>query len=180
MTIEHITVGVVAARKAVDHPWIDHVWTAVAVLPDAPDVAPWTVLSHTPDETRYYLGPHTFALYKSDTAHLLENFASPQAKLWVSIRPTGLDPPLELVGVTADSSEGEGYVDNLGDVVEALPMPALVAERVIAFCNAHHVEQVFVKRQRDKARTDVFQRGGPGPGPGKGPGSASGGRHGRG
>jgi hypothetical protein len=173
MVVEYIRVGVVAARKAVDNPWIDHVWTPVAVLPDAPDVAPWTVLSQQPGETQYYLGAHTFALYSGDTGHLLENFASPQAKIWVSIRPTGLDPPLELVGVTADSSEGEGYVSNLGDVVEALPMPELVAARVIAFCNEHHVERPFVKRKRDKARIDVFQRQ-------AGPSGSAGGRRDRG
>jgi hypothetical protein len=156
MAIEHIQVGVVVERRATDNPWIDHVWTPVAVLPDVPAAAPWTVLARAPGMERYYAGEAALSLFKSDTGHLITNFVD-AAKLWVSVRPTGIDPPLEVVGVTADPSEGEGYLEGVGDIVEVVPMPPLIAERVLAFFEAHHVERPFVKRQRDdRAKREAF------------------------
>ena len=39
-----VPVGVVVERRKATSPWADFVWQPVAVLPDAPDAAPWTVL----------------------------------------------------------------------------------------------------------------------------------------
>ena len=166
MPIEHMTVGVVVERRSVDNPWIDHAWAPVAVLPDAPDVAPWTLLQAGEGWERFYAGPATLSLFPSDTGQLIENFVPGAGKIWVCVRPTGIDPPLEVVGVTADPSEGEGYLEGMGDVVEALPMPEAVAARVLSFYHAHHVERPFVKRQRDRAGRDAFEAR-PGVGGGK-------------
>jgi hypothetical protein len=161
VAIEHIAVGVVVERRATDSPWVDHVWAPVAVLSDVPQAAPWTVLAREPGIERFYAGEATLSLFKSDTGHLISNFVE-TAKLWVSVRPTGIDPPLEVIGVTADPSEGEGYLEAIGDIVDVVPMPPLIAERVLAFYRANHVEQPFVKRQRDdKSRRDFGARRGP-------------------
>jgi Protein of unknown function (DUF3305) len=156
MAIDYLTVGVVVERREIDSPWADHVWAPVAVLPDAPDVAPWTSLGRGHRSERFYAGPAVMALFPSDTTQLIENFVPGAGKIWVSVRPTGIDPPLEVVGVTADPTEGEGYLEGASDIVEALPMPEDVAQRVLAFYRAHHVERPFVKRKRDKAGRDAF------------------------
>jgi hypothetical protein len=156
MTIEYITVGVVVERRMIESPWADHVWAPYAVLPEAPDVAPWTSLGRDARGERFYLGAASFGLYPSDTGHLIDNFHDEGGRLWVSVRPTGLEPPLELVGVAADPAEGEGFLDGVGDIVEPLPMPPEIAARVLAFYKAHHVERPFIKRQRDKANRDAF------------------------
>lgn len=165
MAISYLTVGVVVERRESDSPWIDHAFKPIAVLPDAPDVAPWTSLGKDGRTECFYAGEATLSLFSSDTGQLIENFVSGQGQLWVSIRPTGMDPPVEVVGVTADPSEGEGYLEGMGDVVEPVPMPQHIADYVLAFYKEHHVERPFVKRQRDKARTDVFgmRRGGRNP-----------------
>ncbi|MGL4729366.1 MAG: DUF3305 domain-containing protein [Bosea sp. (in: a-proteobacteria)] len=150
MSIETMIVGVVVERRASSSPWADHVWAPAQVLPDAPDIAPMTLLEREADRERYYLGAAEVVLYRSDTGHFGDNFVTQSPKLWVSIRPTGMDPPIELVGVTADPHEGEGFVDQMGDIVEPLPMPPEIAARVAAFYTAHHVEREFIKRQRDK------------------------------
>ncbi len=156
MAISYMTVGVVIERRESDSAWIDHSWAPVAVLPDAPDVAPWTSLGKEARAERFYVGPATLSLYSSDTGQLIENFVSGQGKLWVCIRPTGFEPPIEVVGVTADPSEGEGYLEGMGDIVEAVDMPEAVSDHVLAFYRQHHVERPFVKRQRDKANKDAF------------------------
>jgi hypothetical protein len=143
MAVESMIVGVVVEKRAVSSPWADHVWAPAQVLPDAPDIAPMTLLGGEPDRERYYLGAAEILLYTVDTGHFGDNFVTEAPKLWVSIRPTGIDPPLELVGVTADPHEGAGFVD-------PLPMPPEIAARVAQFYKAHHVEREFIKRQRDK------------------------------
>lgn len=157
MPVEHRTVGVVVERRELDSPWADHVWAPVAVLPDAPVVPVWTSLGRIGKAERFYAGPASLSLYSSDTAQLIENFVPGAGKLWVSVRPTGIDPPLEVVGVTADPSEGEGYLDGIGDVVEVVAMPQDIADQVLSFYHKHHVERPFIKRKRDKAG-DAFEK----------------------
>jgi hypothetical protein len=164
MAEQHLEVGIVVERRSIESPWADHAWTPLAVLPEPPALAPWTRLSRESDRASFYLGPATLTLHSVDTAHFRENFQAGRAKLWVAIRPTGIEPELELVGVTADPFEGEDYCENAGDVVEALPMPALIAQAVLDFFEAHHVEREFVKRQRSEH--DPRKGGGPRPEPG--------------
>lgn len=163
MTQQHHEVGIVVERRKLDLPWADHAWAPLAVLPEPPALAPWTRLAGTAEREQFYLGATTLTLHSVDTAHFRENFESGQAKLWVSIRPTGIEPALELVGVTADPFEGEVFAENVDDIVEALPMPAAIAEAVLAFFEAHHVEREFVKRQRSEHDP---RKGGPQPRPG--------------
>lgn len=150
MAQQVLTVGVVVERRTIaDNPWIDHAWSPVAILPDAPDLAPWTTLGRDGGGERFYLGPADLTLYAVDTAHFRDNFTTGHPSLWVSVRPTGIEPALEIVGVTADPYEGEGFCETMGDIVEMLPMPADVAARVTAFYATHHVERAFIKRKRD-------------------------------
>ena len=164
MAQQHIAVGIVVERRSVDSPWADHAWAPLAVLPEPPDLAPWTRLASEPDRTSFYLGPATLTLHSVDTAHFRENFQAGRARLWVALRPTGIEPEIELVGVTADPFEGEDYCENVGDIVEQVSMPAPIAEQVLAFFDAHHVEREFVKRKR--AEHDPRKGGGPRPEPG--------------
>lgn len=150
MPQEYLRLGIVVERRVVaGNPWIDHAWSPVAVLPDAPDLAPWTSLGRDAGGERFYLGAAELTLYSVDTANFRDNFTTGQPSLWVSLRPTGLDPALELVGVTADPYEGEAFCETMGDIVEMLPMPADVAARIAAFYDEHHVERAFFKRKRD-------------------------------
>lgn len=159
MPQEHITVGIVVERRKLDSPWADHVWVPVAVLPDAPDAAPWTPLGGEADAMRFYLGPATLTLYAVDTAHIRDGLELDRPSIWVSIRPTGEEPPVMLVGATADPAEGEGFANAIGDVIEALPMPPEIAARAAAFVAEHHVEREFIKRKRDRPRGEEGDRG---------------------
>ncbi len=160
MVEEEFVVGVVVERRKLVSPWLDHVWMPVAVLPGAPDVAPWTLLDTNAGSPRFYAGSHPVRLYSTDTSQLRDNLTGGDARVWVAARPTGGEapgePPLEIVGVTVDPTEGEAYTCVGDDVVEALVMPADVAGRMAAFIDAHHVERPFIKRKRDRADPEAL------------------------
>ena len=158
--LEQIPVGVVVERRKAASPWIDFTWRAVSVLPGEPVAAPWTQLSAGGDVASFYAGATTIALYRSETAHYRDNLAATPS-LWVALRPTGVEPPYELVAVTADPAEGEGFTQNGDHLVEAVPMPEAVRAVVEAFVAEHHVERPFVKRKRDRADPEALARRAP-------------------
>ncbi len=154
MAREHITVGVVVARRALTGPWASHAWLPVAVLPAAPAIPKGTPLGRSGADETHYAGEAAVALYGTATSHYRDNLTAAQPSLWVVLRPTGEE--VELVTVTADPYEGEALAENIGDIVEALPMPADVQARVQAFFEAFHVERPFFKRQRDRADPEAL------------------------
>jgi hypothetical protein len=80
--------------------------------------------------------------------------------VWVVLRPTGVEPPFEVVTVTADPAEGEGLTQAGTDLVEPVPMPERIREFLAAFVAEHHVEQPFYKRRRDRADPEALGRRG--------------------
>ena len=162
-----IPVGVVVERRKAESQWIDFTWRATTVLPGTPAARPWTQLSAQGDAVSFYAGAAEIALYRSDTAHYRDNLASAVPALWVALRPTGVEPPYDLVAVTADPAEGEGFTQNGDHLVDAVPMPAAVRAMLEAFIAEHHVERPFIKRKRDRANPEALARRGP---PSKDPG----------
>ena len=161
MTETSREVGVVLRRRAIDNPWVDHIWSPVTILEEVPATAPWTVLSHEPDATLYYAGRATIDLFSADTANYRDNLADGQPRIWVALRHQDGGSELELTKVTADPTEGEAMFESGTDVIGTVPMPPDIASWVAAFVDEFHVEQVFHKRKRDKA--NVNRRPGEGP-----------------
>ena len=81
--------------------------------------------------------------------------------LWIILRPVEGDPPYELASVTADPAEGEAMTETGANLVETVAMPKPMQETIAAFVAEHHVEQVFVKRKRDRANPEALARRGP-------------------
>ena len=159
--LAQIPVGVVVERRKADSQWIDFTWRATTVLPGAPAATPWTQLSAAADVVSFYAGAADIALYRSETAHYRDNLASGSPALWVALRPTGVEPPYDLIAVTADPAEGEAYTQNGDHLVDAVPMPQSIREFIDAFVAEHHVETPFYKRKRDRANPDALARRGP-------------------
>jgi len=148
--LERISVGVVVERRKGRSTWVDFLWRPVSVLAGSPSAAPWTPLDAAGEATWFYAGEATIELHRTETANYRDNLASGSPALWVNLRPTGSEPPYELLAVTADPAEGEAFTDAGSNLVEAVPMPAGIAEIVERFVAEHHVERPFVKRQRDR------------------------------
>jgi hypothetical protein len=153
-----IPVGVVVERLKAQSHWIDFVWRAANVLEGVPETPAWTLLEGDKERALFYAGAADVSLYTSDTAHYRENLATGFPKLWIVLRPTGVEPPFDLVTVTADPFEGEGMTEGATDLIETVPMPDSIKVVLEDFIAEHHVEQPFFKRKRDKANLDAFAR----------------------
>jgi hypothetical protein len=156
-----ITVGVVVERRKAASPWSDFTWRPVAVLPGEPATAPWTQLAADGDAATFYAGAADVDLYVSETGNYRDNLVTHAPSIWVALRPTGVEPPYELVGATADPAEGESYTQSGENVVEAVPMPEPLRAFVEAFVAEHHVERPFYKRKRDRADPEALARRAP-------------------
>ena len=155
-----IPVGVVVARRKAASQWIDYTWAPEAVLHGEPDTKPWTVLSERGDTTTFYAGSAEIDLYRSETTYYRDNLASGVPLLWVVMAAAEGDPPYQLVAVTADPAEGEGFAESAANLVEAVPMPGTIQEIVAAFVAEHHVERQFFKRKRDRQDPESLARRG--------------------
>ncbi len=149
--LQRIPVGVVIERRKATSPWIDWLWRPLSVLPGEPDTPLWTQLSSDAERATFYAGAAEIELHRTDTTYYRDNIATGEPKLWVVLRPTNLEPPFDLVAVTADPGEGEGFTQAGTDLVEPVPMPQHIQDVIAAFVAEHHVERAFFKRKRDRA-----------------------------
>lgn len=159
MPTEHVLVGVVVAKRKLKGPWVDHDWIPTAVLPEPPEVAPWTFLGRDGDDEHYYIGPAPLVFHTVETANYRDNLLSGRPAVWVAIRKALGDHPVELIGVTVDPSEGEAMTEPGTDIVEAVSMPAHIAAALAQFTETHHVERAFFKRKRDRADPEALAHG---------------------
>jgi hypothetical protein len=153
-----IPVGVIVERLKAQSQWIDYVWRPANVLEGIPEIPAWTQLEGNEERALFYAGSAEIELHLSDTAHYRENLATGFPKLWIILRPTGVEPPFELALVTADPFEGEGLTEGATDLIETVPMPENIQAALTEFIAAHHVDEPFFKRKRDKANLEAFGR----------------------
>jgi hypothetical protein len=156
-----IAVGVVVERSKSASQWADFYWRPVGVLPGVPYTSPWTKLDDNGERARFYAGSADVELYRTETASYRDNLQSKTPLLWIVLRPVEADPPYELASVTADPAEGEAMTEAGANLVATVPMLQPMQDAIAAFIAEHHVEQVFVKRKRDRANPEAMARRGP-------------------
>jgi hypothetical protein len=153
-----IPVGVVVERRKAESPWIDFVWCGTGVLPDEPEMTPWTVIREQEGTTLYYAGSATVDLYRSESARYRDNLATGAPKVWIVLTPSEAAWPYAVSAVTADPAEGEAFTEAGANLVEAVPMPEVLHEAIENFIAEHHVEMEFVKRERRRADPEALAR----------------------
>ena len=153
-----IRVGVVVERRKADSPWIDFVWRGIGVLPDEPEMTPWTVIREQEGTTFFYAGSATVDLYRSETARYRDNLASGAPCVWIVLTPSEGTRPYVVSAVTADPAEGEAFTEAATNLVEAAPMPEALHRVIENFIAEHHVETEFVKRERRPADPEALAR----------------------
>ncbi|MGZ2257308.1 DUF3305 domain-containing protein [Roseobacter sp. A03A-229] len=143
-------------------PWSKWVWRATAVLPGA-GRASWKLLREDGDVAEYHASTHDLWLYVSDTEAYAHELQAAVPSIYVILRdvedPSAGDMPVHVLKVTASPYEAQDYSDSGEEMVERVPMPASVLDWVTSFVDQHHLEELFVKRRRDKHRTDRTQDG---------------------
>src|SRR3546814_6561407 len=82
------------------------------------------------------------------SSDLRDNLGSARPCIWVSLRPSDAPPGIALQTVTADPAEGEALAEPGTDIIEAVPMPQALQDRLAAFVVAHHVERPDRKSTR--------------------------------
>jgi hypothetical protein len=157
-----IPVGVIVERSKSISQWADFYWRAAGVLVGQPETPAWTKLSDDGERATFYAGTSEIELYRTETTYYRNNLESGSPALWVSLRPTGGEPPYTVALVTADPAEGESLTETATDLIEQVPMPEAIQALVAAFIAEHHVEQPFVKRKRDRANPEAMARRTPG------------------
>lgn len=152
-------VGIVVRKTPGVTRWAKWSWKAVAVLPGA-GPADWRELRRDGGAVEYHAGTLALELFRTDTESYMAALSNDPPCVYVvmntSERP---DRELDLLLVTASAFEAQDYCDSGEEIVEAVPMPAGLISWVREWIDFHHVEEKFVKRVRDKKRTDLVEDG---------------------
>src|SRR3546814_4414217 len=94
---ETLPLGVVLEWRRVDHPWKDHDWRPVAVIPGAPPLdprGPWTLLREGEAVRQYHAGTLPLELFRSDTLGYKDNLLQQPPRIFVVLRQNA-DPAVE-------------------------------------------------------------------------------------
>ena len=156
----HLTIplGVVVQRSPGVTRWAQHVWKAVAILPGAA-AADWKELRREGDAVEYHAATLPLELFRTDTEAYLGGLSSREPCIYVIMRDSETEAPLDIVLVTASPYEAQDYADTGEEIVEKVPMTEGLVALVRDFVEAHHEEEVFVKRKRDRKRVDIVEDG---------------------
>lgn len=160
---ESMRLGVVLERRRIDHPWADHSWRPVAVIPGAPEIDGFRLLQGGKGWAQYHAVTLTVQLFRRETEGYRYNLSQRAPVVYVVLRRDGVvfeDAP-QPFHVTVCPYEAQHYSESADDLVETVPMPAEVAAWVQDYVDRHHVDQPFHKRKRRPAHPGA---GGPGAG----------------
>jgi hypothetical protein len=148
-----IMLGVVAENRRSSSRWIEDYWIPVGVMLAAAGLKAGDVLVSDEQMTRYYMGRFEMTFYAADTEAYVENVESGAPALYVVLRrdSEGVHPlPWYVHDVTGSPHAAQDCEVGSEDLIERVPMPPEILAAVLEFLDAHHVEQKFVKRRRDR------------------------------
>ena len=150
-----LTVGVVLAREAIDHPWQDFRWRPVELLIGQPNLSVGEVIAETKQQTQFYGGSFTVELHRKETSGYLVNLENNPPVVYVVLREAEDDDaegslPVIVETLTVTPFEAQDYLDSGEDIVEPLAMPEPLIAWIQRFVAIHHEEETFIKRKRDK------------------------------
>lgn len=156
---QSIPVGIVLQRTPGATRWAKWAWRATDILPGAGQ-ADWKVLREVGDATLFHAATLPLTLFVSDTEAYVHELQARTPSIYVILRQTGDGGrPLDAARVTASPYEAQDYSDSGEEIVEKVAMPDAMRAWIEAFVARHHQEEAFVKRRRDRARTDRVESG---------------------
>lgn len=156
---ETMPLGVVIRRAPGVTRWSKWSWSVVSILPGAA-AADWRLLREADGITDYHISTPVLELHGAECEAYLTGISDRVPAVYVVLRQTDdADKPYEVLLVTASPYEAQDYADNGDDLVEKVTMPDGLIAWVRDFAHAHYQEEAFVKRRRDKHRTDLIDDG---------------------
>lgn len=154
-------VGIIVRRSPGVTRWAKWAWKVIAVLPGA-GPADWRELRHDGDTADFHAATLTLDLWSTDTEAYQVAMASKIPGVIVVLREDaapGARMPWAPFAITASPYEGQDYMDSGDGLVEQVPMPLTMIGWVRDFVAAHHVDEPFIKRKRDRKRVDLVEDG---------------------
>jgi hypothetical protein len=146
-----VSLGVVIAREKIDHPWQEYVWRPVSVFLGAPEIEDWRELRRDATSVHYHAATLSLELHPKETIGYVANLDAGAPLVYVVLREGGdSGKPIDVGVVTASPYDAEVYGYDSSEIVGTVAMPAPLIELLEAFVVEHHVEEPFVKRQRQK------------------------------
>lgn len=108
-----------------------------------------------------FSGVLTLTLHRKETEAYKVALAADPPRAFVICRPdeADLSGPPRPFHVTASAYEAQDYADSSGDIVEPVQMSEALTAWIQEFVDAHHIEEAFVKRRRDRERIDLTEDG---------------------
>lgn len=153
-----LPVGVVVRRQPGVTRWAKWSWKPVAVLPGA-GPANWVEMRREGEAVEYHAGTAILELHRAETEAYVHELSTEVPSVYVVMKPATGDMPYDLQTVTASPYESQDYDDSGEMLIARIPMPQSLLAFVVDFVETHHVETEFIKRQRDRVRTDRKQDG---------------------
>ncbi len=159
---DSLKLGILLERRDSDHPWLDHEWVFVGVLPGADDVEGMRVIREAPGAVQYHAATLELELHRAEAEAYQYNLTSPEPSIFVVLRENDEDDddlPILAELVTASPYEAQDYMDSSEELVERILMPDNIKAWVSEFVEAHYTEEPFKKRKRDKVRPEEYKFG---------------------
>ena len=149
--VETMPVGIVVERRDSSHPWVDHIWMPVAVMPGAPPMdpaGPWKMLKQGDGREQYLAGTLDIEIWRTDTEAYLDCLSADPPQVYVVLRED-IEGEHEVMPflATVSTYEAQDCADAGEDIVEGVPMPETVKTWLQAFVDAHHTQEPFKKRR---------------------------------
>lgn len=138
--------------------WVRHTWKATSVLPGAAK-ADWNELRRDGDVVEFHAATLPLELHRTDTEAYLHGLSAKVPAIYVVMRDSEDDRPLDMLLATASPYEAQDYADTGEELVEKVPMPDGLVAWIRDFVELHHVDEKFIKRRRDKTRVDLKEDG---------------------
>ena len=152
-------VGVIVCKTPGVTRWAKWCWRAVAALPGA-GPADWQELRREGDAIEYHAATLPLVLWADEAEAYMVNLSDGQPSIYLVLRDEiNGERPMDAVLITASPFEGQDYADTGEEIVEKIPMSEGLIAWVRDFALEHHRDEVFVKRRRDKKRTDLVEDG---------------------
>ena len=159
---DSLQLGIILERRDSDHPWLDHEWVFVGVIPGAPEIDGFKVLREAPGVVQYHAATLELELHRAEAEGYQYNLTSPEPSLFVVLRDDEEDEtdwPIIAELVTASPYEAQDYMDSSEELVERILIPQSIQEWIGEFVDAHYTEEPFKKRRRDKLKVEDYKFG---------------------
>lgn len=159
---DSLKLGIILERRDSDHPWLDHEWVFVGVIPGAADVEGMRVIREAPGVIQYHAATLELGLHRAEAEAYQYNLTSPEPSVFVVLREDEEDDgsvPIVAELVTVSPYEAQDYLDSSEELVERILMPENIRAWVSEFVEAHYTEEPFKKRRRDNLRPEEYKFG---------------------